>query len=207
MDWAPWSKPGTFLKSPPIVLPSKQWLFPIYHTPKSKKAHFSEIALGASLAPLAPWSLVALSGPNEGLVQPTCVDVSRSRGAAPGLHIRCFFRHRWEPAIFVADSRDGGLTWLPARRTRLPNNNSGIAAIALASGAVVLAFNNMPDKMFREPLSVAISRDGAETCAATHHCAATIAMREVYDAHARLHDSALTLAAPPCACCHSNPLG
>lgn len=164
LSWAPWSAPGTFLKAAPLPLPGKSaWLFPIYHTPKSKKQHYSEVVIGGSLAPAAPWEGRALSSAGEGLVQPVCVDVSRSKGAAPGQLLRCFFRHRWEPAIFVSESRDGGQTWARARRTRLPNNNSGISAVVLASGAVVLAFNNMPDKSFREPLSVALSRDGADT--------------------------------------------
>lgn len=79
-------------------------------------------------------------------MQPTCLDVSRSRGVPAGTAIRCFFRHRWEPAVYTSDSGDGGQTWGRARRTRLPNNNSGISAAVLASGAVVLAFNNIPDK-------------------------------------------------------------
>lgn len=60
--------------------------------------------------------------------------------------------------ICVADSFDAGLTWTPARPLDLPNPNSGIDALALRDGRVVLAFNNSATG--RTPLNLAVSRDG-----------------------------------------------
>ena len=42
-------------------------------------------------------------------------------------------------AIYRADSVDGGVTWSAARRTAMPNNNSGIDVARLASGRLVMA--------------------------------------------------------------------
>ena len=44
-------------------------------------------------------------------------------------------------AIYRADSVDGGVTWSAARRTAMPNNNSGIDVARLASGRLVMAHN------------------------------------------------------------------
>jgi predicted neuraminidase len=66
--------------------------------------------------------------------------------------------HTLASKIAVADSYDDGLTWTQARFLQLPNNNSGIDAVALNDGRVVLIFNNTTRG--RSPLNLAVSRDG-----------------------------------------------
>jgi predicted neuraminidase len=60
--------------------------------------------------------------------------------------------------IAKADSVDGGRTWTPLSLTDLPNPNSGIDAVGLRDGRIVLVYNHT--KKGRSPLNVAVSADG-----------------------------------------------
>jgi predicted neuraminidase len=60
--------------------------------------------------------------------------------------------------ICYSDSTDGGRTWTPARPTSLHHPNSGIDAVALRDGRILLVYNYT--KQGRSPLNVAVSRDG-----------------------------------------------
>lgn len=70
-------------------------------------------------------------------------------------------------------SNDGGLTWSEPKPTPLPNNNSSISAIKLASGRLAIAYNPTctPDPQpgkaawpgLRCPVAVALSEDGGLT--------------------------------------------
>jgi predicted neuraminidase len=68
--------------------------------------------------------------------------------------------------IAMTWSRDGGRTWTPLAATELPNPNSGIDAVTLADGRLLLVYNhsahlpNWSGHGNRYPLDVAISRDG-----------------------------------------------
>ena len=58
----------------------------------------------------------------------------------------------------MADSYDDGVSWTQARPLELPNPNSGIDAVALRDGRVVLIYNNTTSG--RTPLNLAVSSDG-----------------------------------------------
>ncbi len=62
--------------------------------------------------------------------------------------------------VFSITSPDNGQTWGKMSLTSVPNPNSGTDAVTLADGRHLLVYNNTPKG--RTPLSVAISRDGAE---------------------------------------------
>ena len=66
--------------------------------------------------------------------------------------------------IWRTDSSDGGKTWAPIYDTGLPNNNSGIDALGLEDGRVLLVYNpvggNWSD---RTPLDLAVSEDNGKT--------------------------------------------
>lgn len=88
----------------------------------------------------------------EGIIQPSVVSLG-------GHHLRLYARSRSLAAkIVVADSFDNGVTWSPTHFLDLPNNNSGLDAVALKDGRVVLIFNDTPRG--RSPFNLAISRDG-----------------------------------------------
>jgi predicted neuraminidase len=96
-----------------------------------------------SSAPSAPY----------GIIQPTIVQLD-SRN-----HLRFYARPTSNIGfICVADSSDGGVTWTQARPTNIPNPNSGIDAIKLRDGRIILVYNNT--RTGRTPLNLAVSTDG-----------------------------------------------
>ncbi|MCB9383293.1 MAG: exo-alpha-sialidase [Bryobacterales bacterium] len=88
-----------------------------------------------------------------GLIQPTLVPI-------PG-GVRMFMRSRNIGRICASESFDGGETWSPAWETELPNPNSGIDAVALADGRLVMIYNDT--EKGRSPLNLAVSHDYGRT--------------------------------------------
>ena len=87
-----------------------------------------------------------------GIIQPSVVSLG-------GDHLRLYARSTsLIGKICVADSHDGGKTWTQARPLDIPNPNSGIDAVALRDGRIVLIYNNSDSK--RTPLNLAVSTDG-----------------------------------------------
>ena len=92
----------------------------------------------------------------SGVIQPTLWE-----SAPGGVHMlmRSSCGH-----ICRSDSKDGGRTWSPVRKTDLPNNNSGLDLAKLDDGTLALAFNPVSgDWAPRTPLSIAFSFDDGET--------------------------------------------
>lgn len=87
-----------------------------------------------------------------GIIQPSVISLGRR-------HLRFYARSTANIGhIVVADSFNDGVTWTTPRLLDLPNPNSGIDAVALKDGRVVLVFNNTSTG--RTPLNLAVSRDG-----------------------------------------------
>jgi predicted neuraminidase len=92
------------------------------------------------------------TGKINGLIQPSVVRLGKG-------HLRLYARSTSDIArICAADSFDNGLTWTSAHPLDVPNPNSGIDAVALRDGRVVLIYNNSTSE--RTPLNLAVSRDG-----------------------------------------------
>ena len=92
------------------------------------------------------------TGRIRGLIQPSVVRLGKG-------HLRLYARSTQDIArICAADSFDNGLTWTGAHPLDVPNPNSGIDAVALRDGRVVLIYNNSTSE--RTPLNLAVSRDG-----------------------------------------------
>ena len=97
------------------------------------------------------------SKPNQpeqvsGIIQPTIVPLGKK-------HLRLYARSTSDIGrICIADSFDDGLTWTQARPTDLPNPNSGIDAVGLRDGRIVLIYNNSTTG--RTPVNLAVSADG-----------------------------------------------
>ena len=88
----------------------------------------------------------------HGLIQPSVVQLGKD-------HLRLYARSTQDIGrICVADSLDEGRHWSAARPLDVPNPNSGIDAVALRDGRVVLVYNDTTTG--RTPLNVAVSRDG-----------------------------------------------
>ena len=87
-----------------------------------------------------------------GIIQPSVISLG-------GLHLRFYARSTENIGrICVADSYDEGLTWTVPRPLEVPNPNSGIDAVALRDGRIVLIYN--ATNTGRTPLNLAVSRDG-----------------------------------------------
>jgi predicted neuraminidase len=92
------------------------------------------------------------------LIQPTVIRLNNSS------RLRAFFRDENASSIFYADSDDDGQTWTTPKASDLPNNNAGIEAYVLKSGAVIMAFNNHNGtQQPRSPLTIALSYDNGMT--------------------------------------------
>jgi predicted neuraminidase len=99
--------------------------------------------------------------PGLGVTQPSVVQLGDGRLIA-------FFRdatsaHR----IQRSDSADG-ITWSPVAPTSLPNPGGGLEAIALASGALAIIYNDKESSP-RDRLAVSISADQGQTWQWTRH--------------------------------------
>jgi predicted neuraminidase len=87
-----------------------------------------------------------------GIIQPSVVQIG-------GRHLRFYARSTSSIArVVVADSYDEGATWTSPRPLNVPNPNSGIDAVVLKDGRVVLVYNNTTSG--RTPLNMAVSHDG-----------------------------------------------
>ncbi len=87
-----------------------------------------------------------------GIIQPSVVSLGLR-------HLRFYARSTANIArITVADSFDNGITWTDVMPIDVPNPNSGIDAVALKDGRVVLVFNDSTTG--RTPLNLAVSQDG-----------------------------------------------
>lgn len=95
----------------------------------------------------------AFAGPRSyGIIQPAIVKL-------PNGKLRMYVRATPQIGrICYSDSTDGGRTWSTARPTSLLNPNSGIDAVTLKDGRILLVYNDTPKG--RSPLNVAVSKDG-----------------------------------------------
>ncbi len=85
-----------------------------------------------------------------GIIQPTMLVHPAGK-----LQILCRSQQR---KIVESWSTDGGLTWSPLAATVLPNPDSGIDAVNLKDGRILLVYNHTARG--RSPLNVALSSDG-----------------------------------------------
>jgi predicted neuraminidase len=106
------------------------------------------------IGPIAAPALREAPAPGKryGIIQPSVISLG-------GSHLRLYARSTPQIAkICIADSLDNGLTWTPARPIDVPNPNSGLDAVSLKDGRVVLVYNDTAKG--RSPLNLAVSHDG-----------------------------------------------
>jgi predicted neuraminidase len=147
------------------------WIFPVYNESLKGLGHSNEISQlfirqqnGSSSTKILPFSTYWNNNPmkkSNYLVQPSVI---RLISLQPKL--RVYYRDRRAQFIYTATSEDDGSTWTTPIATSLPNNNAGIHAIRLQSGAVVLIYNNMSGETkgdLRNILTISLSDDYGET--------------------------------------------
>jgi predicted neuraminidase len=96
---------------------------------------------------------INLPGNYHGTIQPAVFGTDS--------HLAMLCRTRGETQIARGESTDGGRTWTDLARIDLPQNNSGLDAVRLTDGRVVLIYNHTPRG--RTPLNLAVSRDMGRT--------------------------------------------
>ena len=95
---------------------------------------------------------VLYPGENYAAIQPAIVRLPDGR-------LRMFVRTTERIGkIAMADSKDGGRTWTELRNTTLPNPNSGLDAVSLKDGRILMIYNDTASG--RSPLNLAVSPDG-----------------------------------------------
>ncbi|MEQ7127767.1 sialidase family protein [Actinopolymorpha sp. B11F2] len=165
--WVLFGGPGFFLRNPPVFADDGSWVLPAYHCrPEGEHSVVVRSTDGGTTwrEHSVPTSLhrVQLSA------------VQRDDGSLFGL-----LRSRAADRIYATESRDLGRSWSVPVRTELPNNNSAIQLVRLASGALALVYNDATlerdqfrwvgdadrprKKAVRTPLTLAISDDGGLT--------------------------------------------
>lgn len=97
---------------------------------------------------------INVPGHLHGIIQPTLV-----RDDAGRMAMLC--RSRGLHRVVRAESADDGRTWSPAAAIDLPQNNSGLDAVRLRDGRVVLLYNHTTQG--RTPLNLAVSADLGKT--------------------------------------------
>lgn len=148
-----WSRPRRLpagilgpIKNKPILF-AGQLLCPSSTEHDGWKAHIERTPdLGETWAKtdaLTDWKKFAV-------IQPTILVHPQGK-----LQILCRSRQR---SVVESWSTDAGRSWSPLAATELPNPDSGIDAVNLADGRVLLVYNHTPRG--RSPLNVAVSADG-----------------------------------------------
>lgn len=139
--WGPvdtlFEQAGTFVRHPPAVLDNGDWVLPVWYCitqPGEKWIGSHDIsAVMISSDAGATWARHDVPDSTG------CVHMNVQQledGSLLGL-----FRSRWADHIYASRSSDRGRTWSAPEPTELPNNNSSIQYVKLASGALALVYN------------------------------------------------------------------
>lgn len=142
---------GVFDRNRIIVRSDGSLLFPLYYTTSGPPN--SPFVLISSASNHSQWGDPVNVPGAANRVQPSIVRT------ALGI-LTMFLRDRLAVAVYSSTSEDEGLTWSTPTKTILANNNAGIEAFQLASGATLLLFNNETGSGVRTPLTAALSLDG-----------------------------------------------
>ena len=151
---------GMMVRNRPIVLDGGDYLLPVYQ----ERGDDPEVVGAASTSlflryqqQARRWRQTGAITSPRGVIQPAVVELS------PG-HLIAYSRRGggYGPTadgwLIRAVSEDGGWTWTPGRDAALPNPNAAIEFIELASGNLLLVFNDSMSA--RTPLVAALSTDG-----------------------------------------------
>lgn len=178
-DGLTWGEPevvlpeeGTFARQAIQVLSNGRWIYGLWLCTDSESGLAGDpSAFAISDDEGATWRRVDMPG-SSGRVHPSLVELEDGRLVA-------FMRSREADFIYRSESTDYGDTWTVPEPTPLPNNNSGIAAVRLASGRVAIAYNhNSAPSTYgktgawpalRNPVSIALSEDGGRTFPLIRH--------------------------------------
>lgn len=135
---------GHLVRNKPLCLNEKV-LIPIYH-----EASWSSMMLSSN-SPTGKFVKGDKVYSTDDLIQPAICKTATGR-------MVCYFRSsHHHKDLYMSFSDDDGKSWMPARKSKLPNNNSSVD-VCNAGDKVILAFND--SSSVRTPLSLGLSHDG-----------------------------------------------
>lgn len=157
---------GSFCRQPIQVLSNGRWIFGNWLCTDSENGLSGDPSVfQISDDQGKSWRQVEMPKSN-GRVHPNVVELENG-------HLVAFMRSRSADFVYRSESEDWGETWSEPVPTPLPNNNSSISAVRLASGRIAIAYNptctkNPVDGVaawpgLRCPVAVALSEDGGKT--------------------------------------------
>jgi predicted neuraminidase len=143
------------VKNKPIVLDDGTWL-----APSSSEAEGWTVHIERSTDNGKTWQFIGPlnNGEEVSAIQPTLLTHADGK-------IQLLARSR-NDVILESWSADAGSTWTPLRESSLPNNNSGIDAVTLQDGRLLLVYNHSTREephrghKGRGILNVAVSSEG-----------------------------------------------
>jgi predicted neuraminidase len=154
---------GDMVRGRPIVLNNGDYLLPIYH----ETGHDPEL-VGADSTSLflrfdpkkKTWTKSGPIRSAKGNIQPAVAQLTDN-----DLVAYCRRGGDYSPKtigyIVRAESHDGGLTWSEGKDSNFPNPNAAVDFIRLASGRLLLIYNDSMTR--RTPLTAALSSDQDKT--------------------------------------------
>ncbi len=148
---SPFFNISELVKNRPVALSDGSWVMPIYHELAGK---FPELLWLRETAGNLCATKSRIAGGRSGF-QPSLVPLTTN--AALAFMRDCGPRKK----ISVARTDDAGRTWSPPQVLSLPNPDSGLAALRLTDGRILLAFNDAA--IGRENLRLAVSEDEGRT--------------------------------------------
>ena len=143
---------GTLVKNKPLPLACGGFLLPISHEQLERFADL--LWLGQDDGGVSALRTTRLCG-GPRYFQPGLVALDARRGAA------VLRSARVGGEVGLATSSDGGASWSSVRPSPLPNPDSGLDAVVLPDGRMLLAFND--ESAGRSNLSLAVSNDAGTT--------------------------------------------
>jgi predicted neuraminidase len=151
------------VRSKPIILSDGTWLAPSSTEQGAWKAFVDRSTDGGKTWTRSEdFDQEVNDLPGKGCIQPTLWESS------PG-NVHALLRTT-AGKVWRTDSTDGGKTWSPLYETNLPNNNSGIDALLLEDGRLLLVYNPVGQNWGdRTPLDLAVSTDNGKTWTTIAH--------------------------------------
>jgi len=130
---------GLFVRQPPVVRADGAWLLPVFRCRALPGLRWSgdddDSVVYISHDQGQTWQTREVPQ-SSGCVHMNIVPGSRGAG-----HLLAFYRSRWADHVYRNESTDDGETWSAPRPTPVPNNNSSIQVIRLASGRLAMVCN------------------------------------------------------------------
>lgn len=154
---------GMMVRCHPIALSGGDYLLPIYH----ETGHDPELVGPESASlflrynqGLNTWTSTGEIHSRIGNIQPAVVQVDHDyliaycrRGGD--------YKPRKDGYLVRSESHDGGRSWSPGVESEFPNPNSAVEFLKLASGNLLLIYNDHMNR--RTPLTAALSTDRGKT--------------------------------------------